>query len=120
MNVNSHNSQLIKVILIIFIGFLACFLPSFVVNMADPIVFQKDGKPATVEFPTLHILTEVLVYASGVINPFIYGFMNKQFHAAFVKVYRDLVCCRNGKSMAFQPERGAPPSSPVTATATSE
>jgi len=84
--------RLTKMMLIIFLSFLVCFLPLMVVNVAD------DG----VQIPFLHILASVLAWASAVVNPFIYAFKNRQYQQAFIKVRQQILCCR-------EPSTSAPP-----------
>merc|ERR1719414_2337987 len=80
---NSSNSQqrredirLTKMMLIIFVSFIVCFLPNMVVNVADE----------DVTYPYLHIIASILAWASAIINPFIYAFKNRQYQQAFVKI----------------------------------
>lgn len=72
------DSRLTKLMLIIFICFLLCFLPLMSTNVFDD----------EVRFPTLHVLASILAWASSVINPFIYAASNRQYRAAYSKLFR--------------------------------
>jgi len=71
--------RMTKMMLIIFVSFLVCFLPLMLVNVIDD----------EVDVPTLHIIASVLAWMSAGINPFIYAFKNRQYKLAFKK----LLCC---------------------------
>jgi len=68
--------RMTKMMLIIFISFLICFLPLMLVNVIDD----------ELNVPTVHVVGSVLAWASAVINPFIYAFKNRQYKLAFVKL----------------------------------
>ncbi|EFA11575.1 protein trapped in endoderm-1 [Tribolium castaneum] len=72
------DSRLTKLMLIIFICFVLCFLPLMLVN-----VFDDD-----VKYPVLHVLASILAWASSVINPFIYAASNRQYRSAYSKLFR--------------------------------
>ncbi|CAH1960702.1 unnamed protein product [Acanthoscelides obtectus] len=71
--------RLTKLMAIIFICILLCFLPLMIVNVFD------DNDP---KYPVLHILASVLTWASSVINPFIYAASNRQYRSAYSKLFR--------------------------------
>ncbi|CAG0890640.1 unnamed protein product [Cyprideis torosa] len=68
--------RMTKMMLSIFIAFIACFIPLMVVNVADD----------DVHFPIVHVMASVLAWASAVINPFIYAFSNRLYRSAFKKL----------------------------------
>lgn len=73
-----EDGRLTKLMLLIFICFVFCFLPLMSVN-----VFDDD-----VRFPTLHVFASILAWASSVINPFIYAASNRQYRSAYTKLFR--------------------------------
>ncbi|XP_018566563.1 protein trapped in endoderm-1 [Anoplophora glabripennis] len=75
------DSRLTKLMALIFICFLFCFLPLMVVN-----VFDDNGND--IKYPVLHVLASILAWASSVINPFIYAASNRQYRSAYSKLLR--------------------------------
>eukprot|EP00088_Acartia_fossae_P022620 TRINITY_DN2377_c0_g1_i2.p1 TRINITY_DN2377_c0_g1~~TRINITY_DN2377_c0_g1_i2.p1 ORF type:complete len:372 (+),score=85.47 TRINITY_DN2377_c0_g1_i2:100-1215(+) len=75
-NQRKEDLRMTKMMLLIFLSFLVCFLPLMLVNVLDD----------EVDYPSLHIIGSVLAWASAVINPFIYAFKNRQYKHAFKKV----------------------------------
>lgn len=76
-NRDRDDGRLTKLMLLIFICFVSCFLPLMLVN-----VFDDDT-----HFPVLNVLASVLAWASSVINPFIYAASNRQYRAAYSKLF---------------------------------
>lgn len=78
---NSHrereDSRLTKLMLLIFVCFLLCFLPLMLVNVFDD----------QTRFPVLNVLASILAWASSVINPIIYAASNRQYRAAYSKLF---------------------------------
>ncbi|XP_045481360.1 protein trapped in endoderm-1-like [Harmonia axyridis] len=72
------DNRLTKLMLIIFVCFLCCFLPLMMMN-----VFDDD-----VAYPSLHVVASILAWASSVINPFIYAASNRQYRTAYSKLFR--------------------------------
>ncbi|XP_044765482.1 protein trapped in endoderm-1-like isoform X1 [Coccinella septempunctata] len=72
------DNRLTKLMLIIFVCFLCCFLPLMMMN-----VFDDD-----VAYPSLHVLASILAWASSVVNPFIYAASNRQYRSAYSKLFR--------------------------------
>ncbi|CAL8123691.1 unnamed protein product [Orchesella dallaii] len=68
--------RITKMVLVIFISFLACYLPITIVKTADKCV----------NYPVTHVVGYVLVYLSACVNPIIYVFMNKQYRMAMKAV----------------------------------
>ncbi|CAH1378099.1 hypothetical protein MTP99_019475 [Tenebrio molitor] len=109
------DSRLTKLMLIIFICFVLCFLPLMLVN-----VFDDD-----VKYPVLHVLASILAWASSVINPFIYAASNRQYRSAYSKLFRIVKSSvvfseskqfsnnslksreKNGQSISFRPNAGS-------------
>ncbi|XP_056646332.1 protein trapped in endoderm-1-like [Diorhabda sublineata] len=73
------DSRLTKLMAIIFLCFLICFLPLMLVNVLDDV---------TIMFPTIHVLASIATWASSVINPFIYAASNRQYRSAYSKLFR--------------------------------
>lgn len=72
--------RITKMVLAIFLSFVACYLPITIVKVADP----------EVECPGLHIFSYIMLYLSACINPIIYVIMNKQYRQA----YKTVLMCR--------------------------
>jgi len=75
-NQRREDIRMTKMMLMIFLSFLICFLPLMLVNVLDD----------DVKYPSLHVIGSVLAWASAVINPFIYAFKNRQYKLAFKKL----------------------------------
>nr|XP_023011701.1 protein trapped in endoderm-1 [Leptinotarsa decemlineata] len=73
------DSRLTKLMAIIFICFLSCFLPLMLVNVLD----DHD-----IRYPILHVIASIMAWASSVINPFIYAASNRQYRSAYSKLFR--------------------------------
>ncbi|XP_059622279.1 G-protein coupled receptor moody isoform X2 [Phlebotomus argentipes] len=73
--------KITKMVLAIFISFIACYLPITVIKIAD-----KD-----VTHPAAHVFGYVMLYLSACINPIIYVIMNKQYRQA----YKTVLLCRS-------------------------
>ncbi|XP_076314363.1 G-protein coupled receptor moody-like [Tachypleus tridentatus] len=76
-----------RMILVIFCCFVLCYLPNTIVKVTDK---EK-------EYPILHVLAYILVYASASINPIIYGVTNKQYRQA----YQNVLTCRRPPRQSF-------------------
>lgn len=72
--------RITKMVLAIFLSFVACYLPITIVKVADP----------DVESPVLHVFAYIMLYLSSCINPIIYVIMNKQYRQA----YKTILMCR--------------------------
>jgi len=81
--------RMTKMMLIIFVSFLICFLPLMLVNVIDD----------EVKVPTVHVVSSMLAWGSAVINPFIYAFKNRQYKQAFKK----LLCLDSETSQPARP-----------------
>ncbi|XP_055693281.1 G-protein coupled receptor moody isoform X1 [Lutzomyia longipalpis] len=73
--------KITKMVLAIFISFIACYLPITVIKIAD-----KDAA-----HPEAHVFGYVMLYLSACINPIIYVIMNKQYRQA----YKTVLLCRS-------------------------
>ncbi|CAL4066243.1 unnamed protein product, partial [Meganyctiphanes norvegica] len=71
--------RLLKMILVIFISYLACYLPITLVK-----TFSKDDNPI------LNILANILIYMTTCINPIIYVVMSSEYRQAYIS----LLTCR--------------------------
>lgn len=76
-NREKEDGRLTRLMLIIFICFIICFLPLMLVNVFDD----------NVRCPSLHIIASILAWFSSVINPFIYAASNKQYRSAYRKLF---------------------------------
>lgn len=72
--------RITKMVLAIFLSFLACYLPITIIKVAD-----KD-----VQWPGLHIFGYIMIYLSACINNIIYFIMNKQYRQA----YKTVLLCK--------------------------
>nr|CAH0111831.1 unnamed protein product [Daphnia galeata] len=71
--------RLTKMILIIFVSFIVCYLPTAIIKIVDKKVERADA----------HVISYVLIYFSACINPIIYVTMNRQYRQA----YKDVLFC---------------------------
>ena len=78
-----EDSRVTRLMLIIFLCFLLCFLPLMLANVIDD----------QVKIPVLHVIASTLAWASAVVNPFIYAGTNKLYREA----YRQLLCPKRNK-----------------------
>lgn len=63
-----------KMVFLIFLCFLICYLPITLVK-----IFDK-----TVRYPVVHVIGYILIYLSSCLNPVIYVTMNKQYRHAYL------------------------------------
>ncbi|XP_033331629.2 G-protein coupled receptor moody isoform X1 [Megalopta genalis] len=68
--------RITKMVLAIFLSFVACYLPITIVKVADP----------EVRCPGCHVLGYLLLYFASCVNPIIYVIMNKQYRQAYAGV----------------------------------
>ncbi|KAK6645390.1 hypothetical protein RUM43_001667 [Polyplax serrata] len=68
--------RITQMVLVIFLSYLACYLPITIVKVAD-----KD-----VKYPGLHVMGYILLYFSSCVNPIIYVIMNSQYRQAYKTV----------------------------------
>ncbi|XP_020289246.1 G-protein coupled receptor moody isoform X2 [Pseudomyrmex gracilis] len=68
--------RITKMVLAIFLSFLACYLPITIVKVAD----------TEVRCPECHVLGYLLLYFASCVNPIIYVIMNKQYRQAYAGV----------------------------------
>ena len=77
--------QLLKMIGIIFAGFLICYMPRafiYIVYVNDEFKSESIQK--------FYFFSNILFGINFIINPFIYGFKNKVYRPAFVSLYQKL------------------------------
>lgn len=79
--------RITKMVLAIFLSFVACYLPITITKILDQ----------DVRFPALHIIAYIMVYLSACINPIIYVIMNKQYRQA----YKTVLLCKPTRLLAF-------------------
>lgn len=75
-----EDSRLTKLMAIIFLGFVLCFLPLMIANVFDD----------NIQYPVVNILASTMAWASSVINPFIYALSNRQYRCAYKKLLKTL------------------------------
>lgn len=63
-----------KMVFLIFLCFLICYLPITLVK-----IFDKN-----VKYPVIHVIGYILIYLSSCLNPVIYVTMNKQYRHAYL------------------------------------
>lgn len=100
--------RITKMVLAIFLSFVACYLPITIVKVAD----------AEVRYPGLHVMGYLLLYFASCVNPIIYVCMNKQYRQAYV----NLISCSRirafGSSAPGQNNYGQDYSKDVTMVST--
>lgn len=79
--------RITKMVLAIFLSFVACYLPITIIKVVD-----KD-----VNWPGLHIFGYIMIYLSACINPIIYVIMNKQYRHA----YKTVLLCKTPRLLSF-------------------
>lgn len=79
--------RITKMVLAIFLSFLACYLPITIIKVADK----------NVQYPGLHIFGYIMIYLSACINNFIYFIMNKQYRQA----YKTVLMCKPSRILSF-------------------
>lgn len=78
----ARDMRLVKMIVVIFFSFIACYLPVTIVK-----VFGKEET-----LPVTHICGYILIYLSACTNPIIYVLMSTEYRRA----YRNLFICGTG------------------------
>lgn len=79
--------RITKMVLAIFLSFIACYLPITIIKVLD-----KD-----VNWPGLHIFGYIMLYLSACINPIIYVIMNRQYRQA----YKSVLLCKASRLLSF-------------------
>lgn len=79
--------RITKMVLAIFLSFVACYLPITIIKVADK----------HVNYPALHIFGYIMIYLSACINNFIYFIMNKQYRQA----YKTVLMCKTPRILSF-------------------
>lgn len=88
---SSKDRRLLKMILVIFISFMACYLPITLSKVLQSI--------SGINF--FFIISYVLVYCTTCMNPIIYVVMSSEYRQA----YKDLLMCRKGPKQAVGKHR---------------
>ncbi|KAH9367971.1 hypothetical protein HPB48_017464 [Haemaphysalis longicornis] len=73
--------RITRMVLVIFLSFLACYLPITIVKVVD----------ADSRHPAAHLGTQLLLYISSCINPLIYGATNRQYRRAYAHLFRTIM-----------------------------
>ncbi|KAJ8984429.1 hypothetical protein NQ317_012492, partial [Molorchus minor] len=95
--------KITKMVLVIFVCFVVCYLPIALVKVFDP----------DVRHAPLHVLGYLLIYLSSCVNPVVYVTMNRQYRVA----YLDTLLCKynsNLDSQQTQPPQSKTPNLSVT------
>ena len=79
--------RITKMVLAIFLSFVACYLPITITKVLDK----------EVNWPGLHIFGYIMIYLSSCINPIIYVIMNKQYRHA----YKTILLCNAPRLLSF-------------------
>lgn len=79
--------RITKMVLAIFLSFVACYLPITIIKVVD-----KDAN-----WPGLHIFGYIMLYLSACINPIIYVIMNRQYRQA----YKSVLLCKATRLLSF-------------------
>lgn len=74
------DNRLTKMMLLIFVSFLTCFLPLMLANVLD----------VGATYPSIDVVASILAWLSSVINPFIYAASNVQYRHAYVALFTAL------------------------------
>ncbi|KAJ8922691.1 hypothetical protein NQ315_007724 [Exocentrus adspersus] len=80
--------KITKMVLVIFVCFVVCYLPITVVKIFD----------TEVNHATLHVVGYLLIYLSSCVNPVVYVTMNRQYRVA----YLDTLRCRYNSNLDSQ------------------
>ncbi|RZC43156.1 G-protein coupled receptor moody [Asbolus verrucosus] len=80
--------KITKMVLVIFVCFVVCYLPITIVKIFD----------SEVKHALLHVLGYILIYISSCVNPVVYVTMNKQYRQA----YLDTLKCRYSSGVDSQ------------------
>ncbi|CAH1956930.1 unnamed protein product [Acanthoscelides obtectus] len=86
--------KITKMVLVIFICFIVCYLPITLVK-----IFDED-----VNHAPLHVLGYLLIYLSSCVNPVVYVTMNRQYRLA----YLDTLRCRYNSNLDSQQTQPPP------------
>ncbi|KAH1021121.1 hypothetical protein HUJ04_010679 [Dendroctonus ponderosae] len=70
--------KITKMVLVIFICFVVCYLPITIVKIFD----------TRVEHAPLHVLSYLLIYLASCVNPVVYVTMNKQYRYAYLETLK--------------------------------
>lgn len=92
--------KITKMVLVIFICFIVCYLPITLVKIFD----------SEVEHAPLHVLGYLLIYLSSCVNPVVYVTMNKQYRVA----YMDTLKCKYNSNLDSQQTQPEPSRSHMT------
>lgn len=90
--------KITKMVLVIFICFVICYLPITIVKVCD----------TDVNHAPLHVLSYLLIYLSSCVNPVVYVTMNRQYRVA----YLDTVKCKYNSNLDSQQTQALPSKGP--------
>ncbi|KAL3267250.1 hypothetical protein HHI36_011383 [Cryptolaemus montrouzieri] len=73
-NYKRSEMHITKMVLVIFICFVVCYLPIAIIKVLD----------RNVEHPPVHVICYILLYLASCVNPVVYVTMNKQYRQAYL------------------------------------
>lgn len=73
-NYKRSEMHITKMVLVIFICFVVCYIPIALVKVLDE----------DVDHPVLHVLAYILLFTGSCVNPIVYVTMNKQYRQAYL------------------------------------
>lgn len=94
----AKDRRLLKMILVIFVSFVICYLPITINKIFEPVARNH----------FMNLIGYVLIYLTTSINPIIYVVMSSEYRQA----YKNLLMCRNGsqsKPVRVETHRAASP-----------
>lgn len=85
---SSKDRRLLKMILVIFLSFVTCYLPITVIKIFfEPSKIEQSNSLANLHF-VFFIFSYLLIYVSVCLNPLIYVLMSKEYRKAYSDVCR--------------------------------
>ena len=77
---NEKNVEVLKMMFILFTCYISATIPWIIVNLIDPLRLKH----------RIHIIPTIILNTQAMINPFVYGFNNKVYKPAYIKLYQDI------------------------------
>jgi melatonin receptor type 1B len=85
---NVQEAKVTKTLAAVMLAFVICWIPICIVDIIDAI----NGQPHLQR--KVYLTYTALVFTSSLVNPFIYGILNRTFLYEYKKMLRDVICCR--------------------------
>ena len=92
LRANVEEAKVTKTLVVVFVGFAACWMPVSVIDYIDAAYGQPELSRS------VYLMYGFLVYISSTINPFIYGVMNRSFRREYCRIIFGLARCRIDRS----------------------